>query len=150
MLGRVPTPPSPAGAAIPPGLEAGLRLEVGRLRVRETRRIFDSAVYVGEPGGRHDSFVVRAQDLPAMDAALRTDVVVALLDGSPPAWCRAWLLRAGTPEQHDLDLAWLSAAGTAFAIHDRPLDTFHVVTRSGWRDVRTDDTRTWKRLRLRD
>jgi hypothetical protein len=146
MLGRVPTRP----AVVVPDLRVGLRLEVGRLRARETRRIFDTIAFVGDPGGAHDSFVVRAQDLPVMDAAMRTDVLAALLDQGPPEWRRAWIVRAGTPEQHDLDLAWLSAARTAFAILDRPLDTFHAVTRSGWRDVRTGETRTWVRLRLRD
>ena len=51
------------------------------------------------------------QDLPAVDAALRADVVSALLEDAPPDWCTAWLLRPGTPEPHDLDLQWLAARG---------------------------------------
>ena len=125
-----------------------LRQEVGRFRARESRRVFDLSVHVGVLGGPRDSFVVRAQDLPAVDGALRTDVVAALLEDSPDDWRTAWLVRPGTPEQHDLDLQWLAAAGTAFGMHGRPLHGFFVITRTGWRDVLTDETRVWKRLRL--
>lgn len=125
-----------------------LREEVGRFRARESRRVFDVSVHVGELAGARDSFVVRAQDLPAVDAALRIDVLSALLEDSPDGWRTAWLARPGTPEVHDLDLQWLAAAGTAFGMHARVLDGFYVVTRAGWRDVLTDETRVWKRLRL--
>ena len=125
-----------------------LRLEVGRFRARESRRVFDPAVVVGELGGDRDSFVLRAQDLPAVDGALRTDVVSALLEDSPPTWRTAWVVRPGTPEPHDLDLRWLAAARTAFGMHARPLDAFYVLTRSGWRDVVTGESRVWRRLRL--
>jgi hypothetical protein len=125
-----------------------LRLEVGRFRARESRRVFDVAVVVGELGGDRDSFVVRGQDQPAVDTALRTDVVSALLEDSPGFWRTAGVVRPGTPEQHDLDLQWLAAARTAFGMHGRPLEGFYVVTRSGWRDVLTDQTRVWRRLRL--
>lgn len=125
-----------------------LRQEVGWLRARESRRVFDLSVHVGVLGAGRDSFVVRAQDLPAVDAALRTDVVAGLVEDSPVSWRTAWLVRPGSPEPHDLDLRWLSAASSAFGMHDRPLDGFFVLTRSGWRDVLTDESRTWKRLRL--
>jgi hypothetical protein len=125
-----------------------LRQEVGRFRERESRRVFDLSVHVGELGGARDSFVVRAQDLPAVDAALRTDVVSALLEQTPDCWRTAWLARPGTPEVHDLDLQWLAAATTAFAMHGRSLGGFYVLTRAGWRDALTDEARVWKRLRL--
>jgi hypothetical protein len=125
-----------------------LRLEVGRFRQRESRRVFDLTVQVGTLGGSRDSFVVRAQDLPALDAGLRVDVVSSLLDGGDPDWRTAWILRPGQPEPHDLDLQWYAAARSAFAIHARSLDGFFVLTRSGWRDVLTGDSRTWRRLRL--
>ena len=125
-----------------------LRQEVGRFRARESRRVFDLSAHVGVLGGPRDSFVVRARDLPAVDGALRTDVVAALVEDSPKSWRTAWLVRPGTPEPHDLDLQWLAAASTAFGIHDRALDGFFVLTRSGWRDVLTDESRVWKRLRL--
>lgn len=129
-------------------LHRALRLEVGRFRERESRRVFDVAVQVGALGGSRDSFVVRAQDLPALDVALRVDVVSSLVDGGDPEWHRAWILRPGTPEPHDLDLQWYAAARSAFAIHGRRLEGFYVLTRSGWRDVTTGESRTWKRLRL--
>jgi hypothetical protein len=110
--------------------------------------VFDAAVSVGVPAGARDSFVVRAQDLPALDAALRVDVLASLLEGSGPDWRTAWLTRAGGVEPLNADLDWLRAAATAFGMHGRPLDGFYVVTRSGWRDVRTGQRRVWKRLRL--
>jgi hypothetical protein len=143
MLSPMDRPSSPAVAR-----RALLRTEVGRFRARESRRVFDVSVHVGVLGGDRDSFVVRGQDLPVVDAAPRTDVVSALLEGSPAEWCTAWLVRPGTPEPHDLDLQWLAAAGTAFGMHTRALEGFFALTRTGWRDVRTDEVRVWKRLRL--
>lgn len=125
-----------------------LRAEVGRFRTRESRRVFDVSVHVGVLAGLRDSFVVRAQDVPAVDAALRIDVVSALLEDSPDEWHTGWLVRPGTPEVHDIDRQWLAAAVTAFGMHDRPMDGFFVLTRTGWRDVLTDESRVWKRLRL--
>jgi hypothetical protein len=107
-----PATPSPALDA-----RVLLRREVGRFRARESRRVFDASVHVGVLDGPRDSFTVRAADLPVVDAALRTDVVAALLDDSPDDWRTAWLVRPGVPEVHDLDLAWLGAAGTAFGMH---------------------------------
>lgn len=125
-----------------------LRREVGQLRERETRRVFDPAVYVGTLGGARHSFVVRRRDLPALDPGLRVDVVSELLEQTDPGDRTGWLVRPGTPEPHDEDLAWLAAAGTAFSMHGRILEDFYAITRYGWRDVRTGATRTWKRLRL--
>jgi hypothetical protein len=142
MLTRMPAPASTVDRRLL------LREEVGRFRERESRRVFDSAVQVGVLAGARDAFVVRAQDLPVMDAALRVDVLSAMVDQAPPAWCTAWLIRAGTPELHDQDLHWLAAARTAFGIHARPLDGFYVITRAGWRDVLNEEIRVWKRLRL--
>ena len=133
-----------------PALDARvlLRREVGRFRARESRRVFDASVHVGVLDGPRDSFTVRAADLPVVDAALRTDVVSALLDGAPGDWRTAWLARTGVPDLHDLDLAWLAAARTAFGMHGRPLEAFYAVTRTGWLDVLTGESRVWKRLRL--
>jgi hypothetical protein len=143
MLSRVRVRPAP-----PDDRRRLLREEVGRLRARESRRVFDTSVHVGVLGGPRTGFVVRAQDLPVVDAALRTDVLVALLEQSPPAWRTGWLVRAGTPERHDLDLQWLAAARAAFATHDRPLVGFYVLTRTGWRDPVADEAQSWTRLRL--
>jgi hypothetical protein len=125
-----------------------LRSEVGRLRARESRRVFEPSVHVGVLGGPRTGFVLRARDRPAMDTGLRVDIVTALLDESPAHWCTAWLVRPGSVERHDLDLQWLAAARTAFGIHDRPLDGCYALTRTGWRDVLTDEQREWTRLRL--
>jgi hypothetical protein len=127
---------------------ARLREEVGLFRVRETRRIFDLTVYVGVLGGARDSFVVRAQDLPVMDAALRTDVLSALVEATASDCLTAWWARPGLPEPHDLDLLWLAAARSAFGMHERSLDGCYALTRYGWLDVLTGERRAWKRLRL--
>jgi hypothetical protein len=140
-----PVHPSRTPPAARPAL---LRLEVGRLRARESRRVFDSSVHVGVLAGPRTGFVVRAQDHPVVDAALRTDVLSALLEGSPPEWRTVWLERSGTPEPYDADLAWWAAARTAFGMHDRTADGCYVVTRTGWRDVLTGEVRQWARLRL--
>ncbi|MGZ4580627.1 MAG: hypothetical protein ACXVXG_08330 [Nocardioidaceae bacterium] len=125
-----------------------LRREVGLFRARETRRVFDPVVSVGVPAGQRDSFVVRAADLPVVDLALRVDVLCSMLEQSDPAWRTVWLTRPGDVDPHEGDLEWLRAAGLGFAIQGRELGDFYVVTRTGWRDVRTGDQRTWKRLRL--
>lgn len=142
-----PTPGSPGTA---PGVHLGflLRREVGRLRQRESRRVFDSTLNIGELDGPRDSVVVRAADLPVLDAALRTDLVARLLGDTPPGHTTAWLTRAGQPFPHDEDLAWLAAAGRALGSVGRPLTGFFAITRSGWLDVRTGENRIWKRLRL--
>ena len=110
--------------------------------------MFDTSVHVGVLGGPRTGFVVRAADLPAFDAALRLDVVATLVQQSPEDWRTAWVVRAGTPEPHDLDLQWLAAVRLAFAIHGRPMAGCYVVTRAGWRDVETGEQRVWARLRL--
>jgi hypothetical protein len=125
-----------------------LRSEVGQFRARESRRVFDTVVHLGRLGGPRDSFVVRAQDLPALDPALCTDVVSSMVEQSPPEWCTVWLSRAGVPQLHDVDQLWHAAAGVAFGIHGRLLEGFYVLTRSGWLDVRTGESKVWKRLRL--
>jgi hypothetical protein len=125
-----------------------LRREVGMLRARESRRAFDVAVSVGRLAGARDSFVVRAQDLPAIDASLRVDMVSSLVGQAPDDARAAWLARPGEPLLHDLDLAWLSAAAVGFGIHGRELAGFYAITRTGWLDVRTGEQRIWKRLRL--
>jgi hypothetical protein len=144
--GKVVAMAAPTARTADPALL--LRREVGLLRQRETRRVFDLAVYVGTLGGPRDSFVVRARDLPAMDAGLRTDVVAELVEQTSDEQRLAWVVRPGHPEPHDADLHWFAAASAAFAVHGRPLEAFYVITRYGWRDVRTGRARTWKRLRL--
>lgn len=140
--------PATSDTGLTPARQAMLRREVGLLRRRESRRVFDTCVNVGIVGGPRACFVIPARDLPAVDVALRTDVVSALLEETPAEWRTTWLARAGTPEQHDLDLQWLAAARTAFGMVDRPLEACYAVTRTGWRDVLTGERRVWVRLRL--
>jgi hypothetical protein len=125
-----------------------LRHEVGRFRRRESRRVFDTSVHVGLLAGPRTGFVVRTADVPAFDASLRVDVAATLVAQSPQHWRSAWVVRAGTPEVHDLDMQWLAALHQGFAIHGRPLAGCYVVTRTGWRDAHTGETRVWTRLRL--
>lgn len=136
------------GTAPGPDVALLLRREVGRLRQRESRRVFDSALSIGELDGRRDSFVVRAADLPVLDDALRTDLVARLLDDTPAAYGTVWLTRAGQPSPHDEDLRWLAASTRAFGSAGRRMHGFYAITRTGWLDVRTGQNRTWKRLRL--
>ena len=132
-----------------PDTAALLRLEVGRLRARESRRRFETVVHVGTLGGAQRTCPVPAAD-PALDAGTRTDVVSRLLEGAadPDRGDCVWLTRAGDPQLQDEDLGWLSAASLAFGALGRRLDGFWSVTRTGWLDVRSGEGRTWKRLRL--
>ena len=127
-----------------------LRLEVGNLRSRETRRRFDTVVHVGTLDGDRRTCTVPLADSGVLDPGTRTDVVSWLLEEEPGSTAPAsvWLTRAGDPQLQDEDLAWLSAAGRAFGALGRRLDGFWSVTRTGWLDVRTGEGRTWKRLRL--
>jgi hypothetical protein len=128
-----------------------LRLEVGRLRSRETRARFDTVVHLGTLGGDHRTCIVPLADLTVVDAGTRTDVVSWLLEEDRPDAAGpvgVWLTRAGEPQLQDEDLAWLSATVRAFGALGRTLDGFWSVTRTGWLDVRSGESRTWKRLRL--
>jgi hypothetical protein len=141
------------GQAVPvttPTTLSLLRLEVGDLRQRQKRQRFDTVVHLGRLGGRHRTCTVPLADRAVLDPGTRTDVVSRLLEAEPVSAGPAsvWLSRAGEPQVQDDDLAWLSAAGRAFGALDRRLDGFWVVTRTGWLDVRTGESRTWKRLRL--
>lgn len=147
MLSRMQDAPPPDAVAATARRNL-LRREVGRFRAGESRRVFDASVHVGLLAGPRTGFVIRAQDLPAVDAALRTDVVATLLEDSPPTWRTAWLVRPGTPEPHDLDVSWLAAMRAAAGMHDRPFDGCYVLTRAGWRDLVSGESRTWARLRL--
>lgn len=129
-----------------PGREL-LRAEVGRLRALESRRTFDPSVHVGQLGGDRTGFVLRAKDRPVLDTALLRDVAGRLVEESPCWWHTAWVLRPGDMEPQDLDLQWLAAARPAFGSRDRVLEGCFVVTRSGWRDLLTDEVRAWARAR---
>jgi hypothetical protein len=135
----------PAAAEL--AVDAAFRLEVGRLRARDQRRTFPAELRLGHPDGDRATL-----ELPAADAGLRFDLVSALLDlcreehGGAPAY--AWVVRPGVPTVHDTDLHWYAAAVRAFGAQGRTLRGFRAVTRSGWLDVVTGESRVWKRLRL--
>jgi hypothetical protein len=140
--------PGPPADDVPLERRRLLRREVGLLRRRESRRTFDTAVHVGELGGESAGFVARAQDLPVLDAGLRTDVICGLLAGLTITTPTAWVVRSGTPETQDVDLQWLAAARTATDLLGRRLDGCYVLTPTGWLDLVTGRRRTWVRLRL--
>jgi hypothetical protein len=130
----------------PADVDAAFRIEVGRLRARDQRRTFPAEVHVGRPAGPRVSL-----EAPAADAGLRLDLLGAVLD----VWREqhggrafGWVVRCGVPAPHDADLAWYAAAVRAFgALGEAPLG-FRAVTKSGWLDVVTGESRVWKRLRL--
>jgi len=129
-----------------------LRLEVGNLRRREPRQRFDTVVHLGRLGGPRSTCSVPRADTPLLDAGTRTEVVSLLLEeiaaSEDVAGATVWLTRSGGPQLQDEDLAWLSATCRAFGALDRDLAGFWTVTRTGWLDVRTGASRTWKRLRI--
>lgn len=133
---------------LPPRTETILRLAVLELRSEERRRVFAPVLHVGWPGGPRASYDPEGRDVA--DHGVRTDVVAAMLH----RMCRSdaaplvWLTRTGELALADVDAAWVSAAGQAFAEAGRSM-TMVVVTRQGWWDPRSDARRVWRRLRTR-
>ncbi len=87
------------------------------------------------------------------DTGLRFDVLDGLVETLLPSWEGAdpvwvWLTRPGVPEVHDVDLTWFAAAQRVLGAHGVPRAGFRAVTRTGWLDVATGESRTWTRLRL--
>lgn len=111
-----------------------------------TGRSVPPVLHVGRPGGGVRRFAIPPDE--RTDHALRADVVAAMLGvrfvRAEPPW--VWLGRGGDLALHDLDVAWLAAARTAFAEAGADL-TMVVVTRRGWRDPRSGAGQTWVRLR---
>ncbi|QNN53015.1 hypothetical protein [Nocardioides mesophilus] len=134
--------------AVPELTCAVLRRTVGELRRRETRRVFDPSICLGTLGGPHESFVLRAQDLPVLDAALRMEIVSRLVSLATEPPRVGWLVRPGAPEDYESDREWCAATTSALSMHGIELEAFYAVTRYGWRDVRSGESRTWRRLRI--
>lgn len=129
-------------------LAASLRRLVLAFKATERRRVFAPVLWLGSPDGPSTTYGIRADE--DLDAALRTEVVAAALlrsrgDVDAPL---VWLTRPGQLTWHDVDAAWLMAAGTAYAEAGIPL-TMIVVTRLGWYDPRSGVRRQWRRLRQR-
>lgn len=125
---------------------AALRLAVLGLRRGTRARTFPPVLHVGSLGDDHPGMAV---DLPRADHGLRTDVLGRLLELQDHPAPPVWLTRVGFPHVHDLDLAWLAAASSAFAEAGTPLPWFVVVTKNGWTRPATGESRSWHRLRLR-
>ncbi len=151
--------PDPAG--VPRDLAAALRSEVGLLRAAERRRVFAPRLALGRPGHRGPATVVGGPVAPWqgapwpppswVDAGVRFDVAERLVGSAGTARdepAHTWFLRPGQPTVHDEDLAWLAAVRHACASHGVVPAGFWVVTRYGWLDPATGESRTWKRLRV--
>lgn len=130
---------------VPEETAALLRTEVRRF-VTEcgTRRALPTRLYVGRPGGDRTEVPVEA----TYDDGLRVDLLTRALDGlvDPGLLC-GWLTRGGFPTACDEDLLWLAAADRAFGRHGAARVPFFAVTRRGWLDVRTGESRAWQRVR---
>lgn len=126
---------------------AALRRAVFALRSGERRRVFETAVHVGDPDGEHASYAVGGDRL---DQALRVDLLATLLTNVPEDQTPAfWLTRVGVPEPHDDDRVWLAAARQAFAEAGQEPRWCAIVTKNGWYDPVGGDSVTWDRLRIR-
>lgn len=112
----------------------------------ERRRVFLPRVHVGVPGGVEAVFAVH-DDEPS-DHALRCDVIAAMVRRTrrPGPVPMVWLTRAADLETQDVDAAWLASARAAYGELGLPL-LMVLVNRRGWRDPRSDASRTWRRLR---
>lgn len=100
------------------------------------RQLFPADLSVGDPDDRCACYQINPHEI--LDAALRVDVVAALLLRVRPSPVKraadpapVWLTRPGTPAPHDLDAAWLAASRAAYA--EAGLDlTMSVITPHGW------------------
>lgn len=128
--------------------QARLRSEVARLRASVGRRVVDLTVHVGTVGGAFASLVVGAGDIASVDGSLRAEVLSRLIEQRADNGDMVWIWRAGAPALHDLDLAWMSAAVLAFGAHGRTVRRCYAITWTGWLDIRSGESRVWKRLRV--
>src|SRR3546814_17708005 len=82
---------------------------------------------------------------------MRTEIAVALIHRSLTVTDRpsAWLTRAGVPQPHDLDMAWIPVLHRAFGLLEVAPRAVAVVTKTGWYDPLHEDGSTWPRLRVR-
>lgn len=144
----VPSPAAGEGLHEPLSrrLERTLRLAVLRHVEGEHRRRHPTVVHVGAPDDTEVVFACGPDD-PA-DLGVRTDVLLALLARSPQVHPLVWITRPGDLETQDDDACWVAATRAAAGELGRPVDLV-LVGRHGWRDPRSDLTRTWKRLRAR-
>ncbi len=144
--------PARAGSLGPvnsPDLPTRLRTEVGRFRQGQQRRRFDLALHVGTPDGARSSVEIPAKELGYLDRQTRTELFSALVEIAPAGTDSAWLTRPGGADAMAADVAWMVAAAAAFGSAGAELTGFFAITRWGWVEVRTGESRVWRRLRLR-
>lgn len=134
--------------SLPRDLQAVLRIEVGTFRAGERRRRFAPKLCVGVLAGERRELELPVRKMEYVDRQVRPDYVLALLETAPEAADCVWVSRPGETVVTDDDVAWLVAAESAFGSADRGLTGCFVITRHGWIDVRTGESRVWKRLRL--
>ena len=144
----MPADSHPCPDPIAPETHVLLRRAVLDFRAFEHRKVFAPVVHVGVPGG-----VVLAYEPPRdqpLEHGLLADLVAAWLQRTTTEAVDplVWVTRTGDFVLEDADAAWLSAARSAYAEADVPL-TMVVVTRRGWWDPRSGQSRVWKRLRRR-
>ena len=120
-----------------------LRAEVAALRRREHRRIFPARLCVGPGSDRWAAHELAWPPRDPPDDGLLFDVLDALRDAVPGSGRRrTWLLRPGAPELHDLDVRVAAVADRVAAAHGTPAtEGLVVVTRYGWLDARTGESR---------
>ena len=124
--------------------ERRARAAVLDLARTEARRRHPTLVRVGDPRGEVS---VVAED-PSWDHALRTDLLTALLWRRRASDPLVWLTRTGSLAWQDVDQRWY-AAFLASREEVGLAGQLLVVTRHGWHDPSTGDTRTWRRIRVR-
>ena len=129
-------------------LRRDLRDAVHALRSGTRRRLFAPVLHVGTLGG--PSVTYDAGDGP--DLGLRAEIAAALVSRALVVvpGPEAWLTRVGTPDPHDVDLAWLPPVRRAFAEAGLTPRCVAVVTKNGWYDPVLEQTVVWDRLRIRD
>ena len=132
---------------VPRQRRVGLRRAVLAWKAADRRLRRPAVVHVGDPAGMVLTYP--APD-PALDLAVRTEIVAALLlrVGGRVVEPTVWLGRTGDLTWQDADADWLAAS--AVATHEAGLDlTLVVVTTHGWSDPRSGVQRRWRRLRQR-
>ena len=134
------------------GLRAQISRDMHRLLRRavldhctsEPRRVHPPLVHVGVPGGAEAVLA----DVEPTYHGLRCDLVAAMLSRTSrgSATPLVWLTRIGPLDVQDVDMRWLASARAAYAEAGLPL-VMVVVTRRGWRDPRSGESRTWVKLK---
>lgn len=125
---------------------AAMTLQMRRLSARSgRRRRFETQVCIGEPDG--EMCEIATAGLRRLDVGQATDLVIRALESVDCDDPLVWIRRPGELEALDSDWAWCAAARMAFAVDDRRLRFFHVVTRHGWHDLLGGARTEWKRVR---